>query len=105
MDQISEKDWKLFRENLPKWQERYIEKLLTEYMEILKRDADPSDRYWALEARIKADKRNPGVVITDISRSNFFDHMISLIRYKVITTDDLAEFSDDTREILKRVTG
>ena len=102
---ISENDWKLFKDNLPKWQERYIEKLVEEYKEILNDSRNASDKYWALEARVKADKRNPGVLITDISRSNFHEHLTSLIRYKVITMDDLTDFSDETKEEIKRITG
>jgi hypothetical protein len=64
-----------------------------------------SERDWKLEGRLKSDKRNPGVVITDISRSNFYDHLVSLLRYKVITMDDLKDFSDDTKDIIKRLIG
>ncbi len=102
---ISENDWKLFKDNLPIWQERFIEKLVEEYKEILNDSRNASDKYWALEARVKADKRNPGVLITDISRSNFYEHLTSLIRYKVITMDDLTDFSDETKEEIKRITG
>lgn len=102
---ISEKDWKLFRNDLPNWQERYMEKLVEEYMEILSDDRNASDKYWALEARLKADKRNPGVLITDISRSNFYDHLVSLVRYKVITMDDLEDYSEETKEVVRRITG
>ena len=102
---ISEKDWKLFRNDLPNWQERYMEKLVEEYMEILSDDRNASDKYWALEARLKADKRNPGVLITDISRSNFYDHLVSLVRYKVITMDDLKDYSEETKEVVRRITG
>ncbi len=102
---LSEKDWKLFRNNLPEWQEAYMGKLVEEYKEILNSDKLPSDKYWALEGRLKSDKRTPGVVITDISRSNFYDHLVSLLRYKVITMDDLKDFSDDTKDIIKRLIG
>ncbi len=100
-----EKDWKLFRDKLPEWQESYMKKLIEEYKEIVNDNRSASDKYWALEARVKADKRNPGVLITDISRSNLYDHLISLIRYKVITMDDLKDFSDETKEILNRMMG
>ena len=102
---LSEKDWKLFRKNLPEWQEAYMGKLVEEYKEILNSDKLPSDKYWALEGRLKSDKRTPGVAITDISRSNFYDHLVSLLRYKVITMDDLKDFSDDTKDIIKRLIG
>ncbi|WP_051207967.1 hypothetical protein [Butyrivibrio sp. AE3006] len=82
-----------------------MEKLVEEYKEILSDDRNASDKYWALEARLKADKRNPGVLITDISRSNFYDHLVSLVRYKVITMDDLNDYSEETKEVVRRITG
>ena len=103
--EISKSDWKLYRERISEWQEAYMGKLVEEYKEILNSDKLPSDKYWALEGRLKSDKRNPGVVITDISRSNFYDHLVSLLRYKVITMEDLKDFSDDTKEIIKRLIG
>jgi len=35
MNRYSEKDWKLFRQKLPQWQESHMEKLCKEYLEIL----------------------------------------------------------------------
>lgn len=35
LKEISEKDWKLFKAKLIIWQERYIDKLNHEYIEIL----------------------------------------------------------------------
>ena len=32
---ISKKDWKLFREKLPDWQENYMDKLNKQYIELL----------------------------------------------------------------------
>lgn len=39
----NEKDWKLFRKKLPKWQEQYIDQMNKEYKEILAQDKKPSD--------------------------------------------------------------
>lgn len=98
--EVTEKDWKLFRKLLPEWQERYIGKLIEEYMDILKADQNASDEYLALEGKLKADKRNPGVVITDIKRSNFYVHLVSFLRYKVISMDDIKYFSNETKEAI-----
>ncbi len=102
---VSEKDWKLFRKYLPEWQEAYMEKLVADYIEILKGEGLASDKYWNLEKRIKDDKRNPGVLIRDISRSNFYFHLTSLVEWEVITLDDLKDFSEDTREAIARMVG
>ena len=48
-----EKDWKLFREKLPEWQEAYMERLAKEYMELLSSDRQASDKFWELDKRIK----------------------------------------------------
>ena len=56
---ISKKDWKLFRERLADWQEKYMEGLIKEY--------------------------------------------IRLMRLKVITYDDLSEFSGELQQEVKRI--
>ena len=33
--EVSKKDWQLFKEKLPGWQEKYMEKLIAEYTELL----------------------------------------------------------------------
>lgn len=54
--QISKKDWKLYREKIAGWQERYMDRLNKEYIAILSSgEGNPSDRFWELEARIKKD--------------------------------------------------
>ena len=100
---VNEKDWKLFRKNHPDWQESYMEKLIKEYIEFLKGDGLASDKFWELEKRIKTDKKNPGVLLQDVRRSNFHMHLASLVGYEVISMDDLKDFSDETREIVERM--
>ena len=57
----SKNDLKLFREKLPGWQERYMDKLAREYAEFLTDDSrQPSERFWALNKRIREDRRKPG---------------------------------------------
>lgn len=101
MTDVKERDWKLFRKKLPDWQESYMEKLMVEYIKYLKKDIPASEKFWGIEKRIKKDKKNPGVLMTDISRSNFYFMLTSLIDYKVITMDDLVEFSDETQETVR----
>lgn len=98
---VNERDWKLFRSKLPGWQENYMDKLNHEYMEILNGDGNPSDRFWALEERIRKDKRDTGVVVREASRSNMLDNIIALIREGAIGVEDLAEFSEELRETVK----
>ena len=49
MTQISKKDWKLYREKLPQWQERYMEGLIQEYIDFLRdEDIQASTKFWEL---------------------------------------------------------
>ena len=92
---ISKKDWKLFRERLSGWQENYMEGLVKEYANFLNDDKKPaSEKFWEIEKRIKEDKRHPGVIM-EMSKSEAIWDIVRLIRLKVITYDDLSDFSDE----------
>ena len=56
---ITEADWKVLRKYLPQWQERYMERLCREYVALLNSEQAASDRFWALEKRIREDKKAP----------------------------------------------
>ena len=100
---ISKKDWKLFRERLLGWQENYMEGLVKEYVNFLNDDKKPaSDKFWELEKRIKEDKRHPGVIV-EVNRSEVIWDIVRLIRLKVITCDDLSDFSDELQMEVKRI--
>ena len=100
---ISKKDWKLFRERLSEWQEKYMEDLIKEYVNFLNDDTKPaSEKFWEIEKRIKEDKRHPGVIM-ELKKSEVIWDMVHLIRLKVITSDDLSEFSEELRQEVKRI--
>ena len=97
---VNEKDWKLFRSRLPGWQETYMEKIIEEYRELLCREEQASEKFWALNERIKQDKRNPGVLMHDVKRSNIDIHLLQLLRYGVIRLENLDGFSEELQEKL-----
>ena len=98
MHQVKEKDWKLFREKLPEWQEAYIERLIKEYAELLAGNKAASERFWALDKRIRADRKRLGVCVDEVSRSKLQNILTGLIIENVITEDDLQDFSEELRE-------
>lgn len=101
--EISKRDWKLFREKVPVWQENYMEKLIREYVNFLNDDTKPaSSKFWELEKRIKEDKRHPGVLM-EMRKSEAVWNIVRLIRLKVITYEDLEEFSDTLKVEVKRI--
>ena len=101
---ISKKDWKLYREKLPGWQERYMEGLVKEYIDILSSDEkEASDKFWELEERIKKDKKHPGVLI-EVRKSNALYDIIRFIALDVITYDDISDFSEELKQDVRDFT-
>ena len=101
--EISKRDWKLYREKIAQWQENYMDRLIKEYIELLRsKEGNPSDRFWELEKRIKQDRRHPGVILERKKSRAFFD-IVNLIRLNVITIDDLEGFSEELQEAVKEI--
>lgn len=104
MNRFSEKDWKLFRNKIVDWQEAYMAKLNMEYIALLSGEGNASDKFWELEKRIREDKKDCGVQC-EMSRTNQFYIMLSLLNEGAITFDDLEDFSDDLKDTMKHFVG
>ena len=100
--QVKERDWKLLRQKLPLWQEAYMDKLNQEYIRLLSEEGLASDKFWALEKRIRMDKKSIGVV-ANMRRSQMHSILLSLLVEKIIREDDLDGFSEDLTETMKYV--
>ena len=72
-------------------------RLTKEYIDLLSGDENASDKFWKLEERIKKDKKHPGVML-ELSQGNMILDIVALINSGVITTTDLADFSDGLKE-------
>ena len=94
---FTKRGWTLFRTKIADWQEAYIDRLCREYVELLSRDDNPSEKFWQLDKRIREDKRKPGVQL-QLTRTNFIYNIISLINDGVIGIEDLEDFSDELKE-------
>lgn len=94
---ISKADWKLFRERIGGWQEAYMARLNQEYIELLSAEGDASDKFWALDERIKEDRKAPGVRL-ELKKSDVGWDLVRLLQDGVITASDLEGFSDDLRD-------
>lgn len=99
---FTKEDWKLFRSKIAEWQEAYMDRLNKEYIDLLNKDANPSDKFWSLEERIKKDKKKTGVR-AEISQSNMIYNIISLMNEGVIRFEDLEEFSDQLKETVRSI--
>lgn len=95
--EFPKKDWTLFKEKIVIWQENRMAKLCSEYIELLSSSAPSSEKFWALDERIKHDKHRASVWVR-MSRSEMPFIILRLLDEGSITVDDLAEFSDEMRE-------
>ena len=100
--EISKRDWKLYQERVPEWQERYMEKLLKQYIKLLSSKENALERFWKLEKKIKQDKKHPGVCI-ELRKSDAIWDIAIFVKKKVITMDDLDEFSDDLKKAVRNL--
>lgn len=100
---FTKRDWALFREKIAGWQEAYMDKLNKKYIELLNGEGKPSEKFWALENRIRNDKKDTGVQLR-MSRSNCISNIVSLLNEGAITMDDLKEFSDELKETIYFIT-
>lgn len=95
--EISKSDWALFRMKLPEWQEAYMNTLNQEYIALLSSDQHPSEKFWALDARMAQDRQRPGVRL-QLKKSTLIWNLVELIRDGTITTGDLRDFSEELRQ-------
>ena len=102
MVEISKKDWKLYRERLPEWQEHFMERLTKENIELLRAPGNASDHFWELEERIRKDKKNPGVLL-NVTKSNAIWDIAVFVGRGIITMDELDGFSPDLVEAVKLI--
>lgn len=98
--EISKQDWLLYRKKIGEWQEAYMEKLLLEYAELLRKESLASERFWELDKRIKNDKRSRGVVI-EVRKQNVVYDLVAMILDGIIAFDDLEDFSDDLKDAVR----
>ncbi|MBC8587679.1 multidrug transporter [Paratissierella segnis] len=94
------KDWIIFKNKIANWQEAYMDRLNKEYIELLSEDANPSEKFWRLDKRLKEDRKKTGVQL-EMSRSNLIYNITSLINDGAISFEDLEEFSNELKETVR----
>lgn len=95
--EISKRDWQIFKEKLPLWQEAYMEKLIESYIQYLNSDNFASTKFWEIDKRIKSDKKKAGVLL-ELRKQNVMLDLVRLLNEGAITVDDLDDFSDELKE-------
>lgn len=80
-----------------------MEGFVKAYVDFLNNDIKPaSEKFWELEKQIRDDKHHPGVIM-EMRKSETIGDIVRLIRLKVITYDDISEFSDELMQEVKTI--
>lgn len=98
----SKSDWKLFRNRIGDWQESYIGKLNRQYIDLLNGDGLASEKFWELNRRIREDRKSLGVQMK-LRKPDLPYTLVNLLYEKVITEDDLEQFSSELQDAVKQL--
>ena len=80
-----------------------MERLTEKYMKMLGGDEPASVKFWKLDEWIREDKRKPGVQL-ELKKSEVAWDLAKLINDKVITFEDISEFSEDMQQWVQQLT-
>ena len=81
-----------------------MNKLNKEYAALLAGEGKASDKFWALEERLRKDRESPGVIV-EMRRSKLLWNLSELLKEGVISKEDLTGFSDGTLKALNESCG
>ena len=78
-----------------------MEKLTHEYAELLTDDrCQPSERFWALNERIREDRRKPGVQL-ELRKQNAVFDLAHLIADGAVSLEELDGFSEELQNTVR----
>ena len=99
MTALTKADWELFQARLPLWQERFMSRLCDEYAAILTGPYRGSDAFWEVKRLIRNDVKRLNEM-AEVEKEEMAYIIVDLLRRHVISTKDLADFSDGLKETI-----
>ena len=101
MDKPLETDWKSFSKHVPNWRERYLSRKNKEIVAMLENNKKtPTEQFWDTKQFMKDEAKILTSCLDRHSRSNMTLSLQLMFRYGLIEEQDLAEFSEELREII-----
>lgn len=98
MQTIKESDWKLFRRLHTVALERFCQQVLTDNENLLRgQNKSIHDRYLAIYDLYQKQNREMAQLFDDLRRSTALQYIALLIRYELLTREEIAMFSDETK--------
>lgn len=104
-ERIPERDWKIWRTLSTVALNRFCQKILDEAAEFADGDGTAHQRYIELFQHIKKRDRMIGEVFDAPSRSRAYMQIAFAVRKRLITRDELMQFSEATQEVIARRLG
>jgi len=98
--EISEADWKLWRDLSKEVLERYCQKILTEAATYETGRDSAHERYLKLYRLVQRRDREIADVFNNPRRSSAYQQIALALRNKIITRAELRKFSEATQEIV-----
>lgn len=91
-------DWKLFRQRIPEWRERYLQ---GRNMELVRSLADPdkshTEQFWDTKEKMDEISRILTECLDHLSKLQMTQSLLLMIHYGMIDKNDLNEFSEVLR--------
>ncbi len=101
MHKPKESDWRIFRDSLPIWREKYLIKINQQISTILN---DPqktaTERFWDIYEFQKKQSKILRFCLDRYSRSSMYLKLHAMVDCGMVTDKDLAAFSDELKEII-----
>jgi hypothetical protein len=100
--QISESDWKLFRQVHPLALERFCEQVLADVDQLASQTGKSAhDRYLAVFRLLQRRDKELGEAFNDFRRSTAFLQLAILRSRGLVTDEEFARFSPETRAVVQ----
>ena len=96
---MTKEDWSLFQTLLPQWQERFMSRLCDKYAAVLTGPYRGSEAFWEVKRLIRQDVKRIGAM-AGCEQSEVASIFADLLREQVITVEDIADFSDEVKEMV-----
>jgi len=105
-DKLKESDWKAFRAMVPELRERYLMERNPELVAVLTDESlTPSERFWNTSERIGEIAKLLRTCLDGHTRSRMVEHLLLMYRYKMLTDDDLGNFSQALQSRVVELSG
>ena len=99
---IPEADWKIFRQLHPIALERFCQRVLAEVSQLATAsDGSSHDRYLALFKLIQERDEELGATFDDFRRSTAFQQLARIQFHDLLTEEEFARFSPETRAVVQ----